>query len=413
MNLLPLFLEHPSVSTDTRKIQSGDLFFALKGPNFNGNKFAQDALAAGASHVIIDEAEYLTDNCILVDDVLEALQGLARDYRRHLNIPVIAVTGSNGKTTTKELTTLVLSQKYRVYATQGNLNNHIGVPLTLLSIPKDCEIAVIELGANHLKEIELLCQIAEPDYGLITNCGMDHLEGYGSMEGVIKGSAELFTHLTAHDGVAFVHREDETLMRLSESLPHKEFYPDQAYIVPSDFYLTLSYKDQYTIHSQLIGDFNFINIACALKIGAYFQVPDAQAVVAIESYMPKNNRSQVVEKDGVRFVLDAYNANPSSMELSLKGFAKIKASKKAVILGDMFEMGSFAVAEHQRMISLANNLDFHKVVFCGEEFCRQQTEEGLYFKDRAALKEWFDTQDFSGYTILLKGSRGMALEKLL
>lgn len=413
MNLLSLFLEHPSVCTDTRKIQPGDLFFALKGPNFNGNKFAKDALAAGAAYAIIDEAEYVSDRCILVDDVLGALQDLARMYRRHLNIPVIAVTGSNGKTTTKELTTLVLAQKYKVYATQGNLNNHIGVPLTLLSIPKDSEMAVIELGANHLREIEVLCQIAEPDYGLITNCGMDHLEGYGSMEGVIKGSAELYTHLATHNGVAFVHSEDETLVSLAQSLPNKEFYPDQAQIVPSDFYLTVSYKDQYTIHSQLIGDFNFINIACALKIGAYFQVPDAQAVVAIESYMPKNNRSQVVQKEGVRFVLDAYNANPSSMELSLKGFAKIKAHRKAVILGDMFEMGSYAASEHQRMIALANNLDFYKVVFCGEEFCRQKTEEGLYFNDRLALKEWFDAQDFEGYTILLKGSRGMALEKLL
>lgn len=413
MNLLSLFLEHPSVNTDTRKIQQGDLFFALKGPNFNGNKFAKEALAAGAAYAIIDEEEYMSDNCILVDDVLGALQDLARAYRRHLNIPVIAVTGSNGKTTTKELTTLVLSQKYKVYATQGNLNNHIGVPLTLLSIPSDCEMAVIELGANHLKEIEVLCQIAEPDYGLITNCGMDHLEGYGSMEGVIKGSAELFTHFSTHNGVAFVHKEDETLMSLAENLSNKEFYPDQAHIVPSDFYLTVSYKDQYTIYSQLIGDFNFINIACALKIGAYFQVPDALAVVAIESYVPKNNRSQVVEKEGVRFVLDAYNANPSSMELSLKGFAKTKVHKKAVILGDMFEMGSYAAAEHRRMIALANNLDFQKVVFCGEEFCRQQSEEGLYFKDRAALKEWFDKQDFDGYTILLKGSRGMALEKLL
>ncbi|HTF81707.1 MAG TPA: UDP-N-acetylmuramoyl-tripeptide--D-alanyl-D-alanine ligase, partial [Cytophagales bacterium] len=337
----------------------------------------------------------------------------ATAYRKQLSIPVLAITGSNGKTTTKELITLVLAQKYKVYATQGNLNNHIGVPLTILAIPPDCQLAIIELGANHLQEIEELCEIAEPDYGLITNCGMDHLEGYGSLEAVIQGNTELYDYLKAHDGLAFVHKDDEILQKQAQGMAKKEFYPDQARIINNDFYITASYKEQFTIKSQLIGDFNFINIACALKIGDYFKVPDAAAVAAIESYVPKNNRSQVVEKNGVRYILDAYNANPSSMELALKSFAQIKAAKKAVILGDMFEMGDFAASEHRRMVALATALPFDQVVFCGEEFERQSTEKGLYFKDRASLKAWFDQQDLQGYTILMKGSRGMALEKLL
>lgn len=413
MDLLSLFLKHPLVSTDTRKIQAGSLFFALKGPNFNGNKFAKEALAAGAAFAIVDEKEYVSENCILVSDVLEALQALATSYRKHLKIPVIAVTGSNGKTTTKELTTVVLAQKYKVFATQGNLNNHIGVPLTILSIPQDCEIAVIELGANHLKEIEVLCKIAEPDYGLITNCGMDHLEGYGNLEGVIKGSAELFEYLVANKGLAFVHKNDETVVKLAQMLQRKEYYPDQAQIANNDFYISVTYQDKYTIQSQLIGEFNFINIACALKIGDYFKVDAQKAAAAIESYLPKNNRSQVVEKGGAKFILDAYNANPSSMELSLKSFAHIKAPKKVAILGDMFEMGAFAASEHQRMIALATSLPLDQVVFCGEEFTQQKTDKGLYFLNRAALKTWFDTQDFSNHTLLLKGSRGMALEKIL
>lgn len=425
MDLLSLFLKYPSVCTDTRKIKTGDLFFALKGPSFNGNQFAKNALAAGAAFAIVDEADFVIENCILVDDVLDALQQLATDYRRYLKIPVIAVTGSNGKTTTKELTTLVLSQKLKVYATQGNLNNHIGVPLTILSIPNDCEIAVIELGANHLKETELLCKIAEPDHGLVTNCGMDHLEGYGSIEGVIKGSAELFEYFKSKNkGTVFVHKDDEVLVEMAkilsqESIPNNlnnceiVLYPSDAEIASNDFYVNVAYKNKIEIKSNLIGDFNFVNIACALKIGEYFGVSDEKAAAAIESYLPKNNRSQVVDQRGAKFILDAYNANPSSMSLAVNNFAQIKADKKMVILGDMFEMGDYSAAEHKKMIDLVNGLAFEQAVFCGEEFFKYQSDKGLYFKTKEALKNWFDAQDLTNYTILLKGSRGMALEKLL
>ncbi|MFN8438567.1 MAG: UDP-N-acetylmuramoyl-tripeptide--D-alanyl-D-alanine ligase [Cytophagales bacterium] len=418
MDLLDLFLKYPSICTDTRKIKKGDLFFALKGNNFNGNQFAQKAIEAGASYAIIDEEQYVSDYSILVKDVLTSLQNLATAYRKHLDIPVIAVTGSNGKTTTKELITRVLAKKYSIFSTAGNLNNHIGVPLSILSIEKNCEIAVLELGANHLHEIEILCEIAKPDYGFITNCGMDHLEGYGSIEGVIKGSAELFEFFNKNGGTAFINKEDQTIVTLKSILDKDKTqtisYPSQIKIAHNNFYLQLIYKDTIEINTHLIGDYNFSNVACAVAIGEYFKVEDVAIKEAIESYVPQNNRSQVVEKNGAKVILDAYNANPSSMELAVRNFSNISAAQKIVILGDMFEMGHYAAEAHHKMVELVLSLDFDTCIFCGEEFYKhQKTGNSLFFKTRDELKNWFEKQNFAGTTLLLKGSRGMALEKLI
>ncbi len=419
--LYTLFKSSTGVCTDTRKIAKGNIFFALKGPNFNGNAYAKQALEQGAAYAVIDEKEYATDSrFIVVDEVLSSLQKLARTHRDTLNIPFIGITGSNGKTTTKELIYAVLSQKYKTFATQGNLNNHIGVPLTLLSITSDIEMAVIELGANHIGEIETLCEIANPSHGLITNIGMDHLEGYGNIEGVAKGNSELFYHLLKTKGTVFVNSKDELLMRMAGRFEKPVLYPQKgnyyyAAIASQDFFINITTETGKTFATQLIGEYNFDNAAIALCLGKFFNVPEEKSIEAIASYAPKNNRSQIVTKGTNTLILDAYNANPSSMGLSVQNFAKMAAPQKAVILGDMFELGDFSKTEHRKMIELAQDLPIQQTIFCGTEFSKEKKESdrGLFFKERADLSNWLKQNPFSDYFILFKGSRGMALEKLL
>jgi UDP-N-acetylmuramoyl-tripeptide--D-alanyl-D-alanine ligase len=411
------FVKNKKVSTDTRKIEHGSIFFALKGPNFNGNLFAQEALDKGAAYVVVDEnTNSDTTRTVRVEDALVALQNLSTTYRHTLKATIIAITGSNGKTTTKELVYRVLSQKYKSFATQGNLNNHIGVPLTLLSIPVDTEMVVLELGANHLGEIELLSQIAQPDYGIITNVGMDHLEGYGSLDNVAKGHDELFRHLFENDKNVFYHREDEQVSRMAARFVHPIPYPEEGLKISANkFYIQLCTISGKWINTQLPGVYNFPNIALALAVGKYFGVDEDTCIKAIEAYLPSNNRSQIVKTERNVLVMDAYNANPSSMQLAIENLANMETSNKVAILGDMFELGTFSQQEHLRMLELASEKGFRFVFACGHEFAihRKDYPQVYFFAEREKLHEWLRENELSNSTILLKGSRGMALEKLV
>ena len=420
-NIYSKFLECTSVNTDTRKTAEGQMFFALKGPSFNGNEYAKLAIQKGAKYAVIDEAKFaISAQYILVDDVLSCLQNLATYHRKQLNIPVIAVTGSNGKTTTKELLHAVLSTKYNTFSTQGNLNNHIGVPLTLLSLTKKTEIAVVELGANHIGEIELLCKIAEPSHGFITNIGLDHLEGYGSIEGVAKGSSELFYHLLKNNGVAFVNSNDDLLMRMASRLQNIFTYPQQGNfyscrLSKNDFYLEVTTEKNEIIQTQLTGAYNVDNIATALCIAKYFEVDSEKANKAIAAYEPKNMRSQIIERGNLRIILDAYNANPSSMEVAIENLSYIKAENKIVILGDMFEMGDLSTQEHNRITNLASTKDFSNIILIGEAFSKTENTSSiiLKFENKKLAQDWIEQQKFENATFLVKGSRGMALETLV
>lgn len=420
-----LFLHHPLICTDTRKIQKGCIFFALKGPNFNGNSFAQQALNEGASFAVIDEAAYLNDDrCLLVDNVLLRLQELARYHRQQLNIPVIAIVGSNGKTTTKELLNSVLGQKFKVWATPGNLNNHIGVPLTLLQLKPEHEVAIIEMGANHIGENAELCEIACPTLGIITNNGMDHLEGFGSLEGVVESNSELYTYLIQHQGHAFVNAHDESLMRMASQLEHKTTYAGNSnerqttadivgianQVRPGiQFHLT---QEETLFQSNLSGDYNFDNIMAAVSIGLHLELTIEQIKAGIENYVPANNRSQVIKTENNTLFMDAYNANPSSMEAALRNFAAMPDANKIAILGDMFEMGAYAASEHKRMIDLANQLRLDKVVFVGEEFVKQANPQDIAFRTTGEAFNYFKQNPLKEATVFLKGSRGMKLEQL-
>lgn len=425
-----LFTQQPSVSTDTRKISSGSIFFALKGPNFNANAFATEALEKGASWAIIDEVEYKKDDrYILVDNVLNTLQELAKYHRKQLNIPVIAIVGSNGKTTTKELITSVLSKQFNVLATPGNFNNHIGLPITLLMLNKTHQIAVIEMGANHVGENAELCEIACPDLGLITNNGKDHLEGFGSIEGVAQSNSELYYYLLKHDGLAFVNANDEWLMRMASRLTKKTTYSanDDNRNAPADCSgLALSLRPEiqfsYTtstgtispvISSCLSGDYNFDNIMAAVCIGHHFGMNPEIIKQGIESYKPTNNRSQVIRKQSNTVYLDAYNANPSSMEASLKNFAAMPFPHKIAIIGDMFEMGDYAAQEHANMIAICKRLELEEVWLVGEEFSRQRAEGMKQFKTTAEVVAELSKHPLLNKNIFMKGSRGMKLESLL
>lgn len=419
-----LFLQHPVVSTDTRKITKGCLFFALRGPNFNGNAFAEQALNDGASFAIIDDPEYLTDDrCLLVDNVLHNLQQLAAFHRRYLGLPVIAIVGSNGKTTTKELITSVLSQHYKTLSTPGNFNNHIGLPLTLLMLDKTHQMAIIEMGANHVGENAALCEIAQPNAGLITNNGKDHLEGFGSLEGVAMSNSELYAWLLGHDGLAFVNANDEWLMRMASRLKNKLTYAGHcnATTIGADTEITQAevrpvirfQLGEGTVESVLSGEYNLDNIMAAVCIGKHYGLTDNQIAAGINSYVPSNNRSQVIRKKENTIYLDAYNANPSSMELSLRNFAAMPFSNKVAILGDMFEMGDYAAAEHANMIRIAASLPLDDVIFVGEEFSRQ-AEHGIHAcKDTADAIALIQSRNYSGKNIFLKGSRGMKLESIV
>lgn len=394
------------------------LFFALSGDNFDGNTFAPQALKKGAIAVVVDNPEYEKQNCILVEDALTALQNLARHHRKTLQTPVIALTGSNGKTTTKELIASVLAEKYEVMATQGNLNNHIGVPLSLLKLKKTTERAVIEMGANHQGEIAALCKIAQPDYGLITNFGKAHLEGFGGIEGVIKGKSELYNFVKSHNGKLFVNADDAVQMEKSAEIERFEFgeKPEAEVKVKfkrADPFVVMEYRGQ-PIESQLIGNYNAANIASAVAIGDYFQVPADGIKKAIENYRPVNNRSQIIENDDQKIILDAYNANPTSVKAALENLDQMTATAKTVILGDMFEIGEDALQEHQQIVDQLESMNLKHAFVCGEDFVKTRSEKVQKFKTTNALRRYLQTEEVPEKGLfLIKGSRGMAMEDVL
>ena len=420
-NLYKLFLNNSSIQTDTRKLKEGDIFFALSGPNFNGNQFAKKAIELGASYAVVDQEIDVTDERIIrVDDTLLCLQALAKHHRQQLNIPVIAITGSNGKTTTKELVSNVLATHFITYTTQGNLNNHIGVPLTLLSIKSNAQIAVIEMGANHQKEIEGYCQYTLPTHGLITNCGKAHLEGFGGIEGVRKGKGELYDFLRVHDGTAFIYWDYDYLQTMSAGINHITKYGTKeggviGDVLSSDPFLTVSLKNENelsVIETQLVGDYNLPNVLCAVAVGKYFGVPANKIKVAIEAYSPTNSRSQLIKQDTNTIILDAYNANPTSMKAAIENFAQLDASKKVIFIGGMMELGTESIAEHQALVNLIDKYKWEQVVLVGGDFSKVQ-HHFVYFNAAKEAGEWLKNQHFESTHLLIKGSRSMQMEKVL
>lgn len=420
-NLYEFYLQSPSIATDTRKIKSGDIFFALKGDNFNGNKFASHALESGASLAVVDEVEFAVDEqYFLVEDVLTALQLLAKYHRQQFNIPFIAITGSNGKTTTKELVSTVLSSIYTTYTTQGNLNNHIGVPLTILQIKMDAQLAVIEMGANHQKEIAGYCTYTLPTHGLITNVGKAHLEGFGGEEGVKKGKGELFDFLRDSDGIAFACDDFEYLQTMTKGLNEVHWYGTKmgeviGRVETSEPFLAASVGNglsEFLIHTKLVGDYNIYNVLSAVTIGKYFNVPDEKIKAAIESYVPSNSRSQMVEKDGNQIILDAYNANPSSMAAAIENFAKIPADNKILFLGAMMELGAQSLEEHAYLIALIGKYKWKSVILVGGDFNRV-FHPYQYFENSRQAGEWWQALHSEGNYLLIKGSRSIKMEEIL
>ena len=413
------FLECDSISTDTRNIQENSLFVALKGENFDANTFAKEALLKGARYVIIDDKKYFSDDnkMLLVDNSLTTLQVLANYHRKQLGLPIIALTGSNGKTTSKELIHTVLSKKYNTKATVGNLNNHIGVPLTLLSFNEDTDIGIVEMGANHQKEIELLCKIAEPDFGYITNFGRAHLEGFGGVEGVIAGKSEMYAYLENSHKMAFINLDDPIQVEKTLSLPiysfsFKDVFADVCINEASAQPMAQIEINDTVIKSNLTGTYNLSNIAVAATIGNYFNISDEEIKEAIESYFPTNNRSQWMQKETNKILLDAYNANPSSMTVAIENFAQLSDENKIIFLGDMFELGNESKKEHKGIIDLVQKLNL-EAVFIGEHFYGNKNEKSLFFENFESLTNHLNENKISDKTILIKGSRGMALERIL
>lgn len=420
-NLHSLFLECSSVSTDTRKIEKNSLFVALKGDNFDANTFAKEALEKGAKYVVIDNPTYLIDNrTLLVKDSLVALQELAKHHRTFLGLPIIALTGSNGKTTTKELIHAVLSKKYNTLATIGNLNNHIGVPLTLLRFTKETEIGIVEMGANHQKEIEFLCQIAQPDYGYITNFGKAHLEGFGGVEGVIKGKSEMYDYLRGNNKMVFVNVDDSIQNEKSTNIKRFSFSLNNSTAdvkistIEANPMVKIIFNNQ-TIQSHLIGIYNANNINAAITIGNYFKVSDELIKEAIENYIPENNRSQLILKNGNEIILDAYNANPSSMAAAIANFIQLEKKNKIAILGDMFELGEESHNEHEKIVDLLINETSISTYFIGKDFYANQTSNThlKFFENFENFAAFLKTNLPNNNLLLIKGSRGMALEKTL
>jgi UDP-N-acetylmuramoyl-tripeptide--D-alanyl-D-alanine ligase len=419
--LYEVFKSAKGVSTDTRTVQPGELFFALKGPNFNGNMYAAQALEKGAIAAVVEDAALVGNQFIVVDDVLQSLQALATHHRRQFNIPVIVIGGSNGKTTTKELMHRVLSTTFKAYTTSGNLNNHIGVPLTLLRMPSDTAIAVIEIGANAPGENAFLCNLVEPNFGLITNIGKDHLEGFGSMEGVAAAYSEIYYYLLKNNGVAFVNTAEAHLSRMASRFKKYISYPGKhddyhCRLVNADFTVLYADHENTEVQTQIPGAYNFGNIATALCVGHYFGVPAQSANEAIATYQPANNRSQIIQTAQNRLILDAYNANPSSMEAALHNFEQMKASGKIVILGDMLEQGAASHYEHEQIGKLLHTLHFEQIWLVGAEMKAAAAVNSAceWFENTAALKSKLEAAPkLQGKTILLKGSRGIALEKLV
>jgi UDP-N-acetylmuramoyl-tripeptide--D-alanyl-D-alanine ligase len=421
--LYSIYQQYPSVQTDTRKLKKGDIFFALKGGNFNGNQFAKQAIETGAAYAVIDEKEFeISGKTILVDDVLTSLQQLAKHHRRQFIIPFIAITGSNGKTTTKELIHAVLSTTYKTYTTEGNLNNHIGVPLTILKIKSDAEMAVIEMGANHLGEIASYCSFTLPTHGIITNIGKAHLEGFGNLEGVKKAKGELFDFLRGEPhAFAFVMWDYEYLREMSKGISGIIKYgtEEDAHITGqvkrSEPYLEIEITqglDDPFIQTHLVGDYNLPNILAAVTVGKTFKVPEEKIKSAIENYEPTNSRSQLLEKGSNKIILDAYNANPSSMKLAVENFAKLQAFDKVLILGAMAELGEESLNEHAAIVDLIKQNNWKSVALVGGDFLKIN-HSFLKFENALQAKEWFQQQNFKDTHLLIKGSRSMQMEKVI
>lgn len=426
--LYKLYLQYPSIQTDSRKLKKNDLFFALKGPHFNGNFFAAQAIANGAAYAIVDEeTKELSDRIIKVDNVLNTLQELARYHRQQFSlsprkkqVPFIAITGSNGKTTSKELVHAVLSSSYKTYTTEGNLNNHIGIPLTILKIKPDAEIAIIEMGANHQKEIESYCTYTMPTHGVITNCGKAHLEGFGGEEGIRKGKGELYDYLKVNNGTAFVMWDYDYLQQMSTGIEHIFTYGTQSASVMgmvknSSGLLEVSITkgaDLNSIKTKLVGEYNLPNVLLAVAIGKYFNVPEEKIKSALENYTPSNSRSQLIEQNGNKIILDAYNANPTSMKAAIENFAKMEGKDKMLMLGGMMELGQESLSEHQALLELVKKYPWKNVVLVGGDF-NKISHGYLNFENSLEAKEWFSNQKISGANILIKGSRSTQMEKVL
>ena len=415
------YLESGKVSTDTRQIASGSVFFALKGDNFNANEFAGEALSKGASYAVVDELKYaVNDRCILVEDVLQTLQKLARHHRDNLKIPVVGLTGSNGKTTSKELVLAVLSKKFKTLATRGNLNNHIGVPLTILSIDASHEMAIVEMGANHVGEIATLCAISNPTHGFITNIGKAHIGTFGGLENIIRGKSELYQHLITHDGMVYINSQNPVLANMAKRFKNPLFYPAvgdyyHCELISSNPFLNVSSENGEKIETQLIGAYNFENIAVALCLGKYFGVEAQLANQAVKEYVPGNMRSQVLKKGNNTIILDAYNANPSSMAAAIESFSTMDGTRKVVILGDMYELEGEAEAEHRKIGTLLKEKMIVTAYLCGSLMKAAKTTfpEGKFFESRDLLVEELKRDPIHDSVILVKASRGMTLEKVV
>ncbi|MEJ1236536.1 UDP-N-acetylmuramoyl-tripeptide--D-alanyl-D-alanine ligase [Chryseolinea sp. T2] len=415
------FLRSSGISTDTRKITPGSMFFALKGDKFNANEFAQQALEKGASCVVVDEAKFASDErCLLVDDTLLALQNLARHHRGQLSIPVLGLTGSNGKTTSKELVNAVLSTRYKTYATKGNLNNHIGVPLTILAIDNSVEVAVVEMGANHLGEIALLCSIANPTHGFITNIGKAHIGTFGGFENIIRAKSELYQHLITTNGKVFINSQNEILANMAKRFREPVFYPAagdnyHCTLIGADPFIKVRAENGEEVQTNLVGTYNFENIAAALCIGKYFEVDAAKANEAVRRYEPGNMRSQLVKKGDNTIILDAYNANPSSMKAAIENMAAMNVPVKALILGDMFELEDEAEQEHRNIGKLLKANRFDRVILCGKlmRSAKEEYPDALLFETKDSLIQELKSHPIKGAAVLVKASRGIGLETVV
>ena len=419
-DIYKIFTQFPSVQTDSRLLKKGELFFALKGANFNGNNFAKQALETGAAYVFADEPLPFSDERIIqVKDVLQTLQQLAKFHREQFQIPFIAITGSNGKTTTKELLHEVLSSDYITYTTKGNLNNHIGIPLTILKIKKDAEMAVIEMGANHLKEIAGYCEYAQPTHGLITNIGKAHLEGFGSVENIKKGKGELFEYLDDTNGTAFLNTDDAGVLELSANMKHVIYYGKKSdngkgHILKNDPFIEVIIEGEnpMNIKTNLVGEYNLPNILAAVCIGKYFHIEDQKIKKAIENYQPSNSRSQLIQHNTNSIILDAYNANPGSMKAAIENFAAMKGDKKILLLGSMMELGSESRKEHAAIISLIDQHKWYAVVLVGNNF-KEINHHYINFDNAQQARDWLKKEEIENARILIKGSRSMQMEKVL
>jgi len=431
MQLYNIFLQHPIITTDSRNCPANSIFFALKGENFNANAFALSALEKGCAFAVVDDKEFAVDDrFILVDNVLETLQQLAHFHRKQTNIPVLGITGTNGKTTTKELITAVLKEKFKVLSTQGNLNNHIGVPLTLLQLLPEHQLAIIEMGANHPGEIDQLCQIAAPDYGLITNVGKAHLEGFGSFEGVMRTKGELYNYVFRHGKNIFIDKNNNFLREMAANagfstneriveyglnVPGREPAAISGEILENSVFLKMKChtpEGSFMIETRLIGSYNAENILAAVAVGFFFGVENSAIQRGIENYNPQNNRSQLTVTQKNKLIVDAYNANPSSMSAAIQNFAQMEGEPKALIIGDMLELGEQSEEEHRNIIRLLQQKGFKNVLLVGPQF-QKVNDSYLSFQNVEELIKYLESSPLEGQNILLKGSRGIHLEKVL